>query len=367
MKINGLINGPYNITRLEGTINNINKVLYIFSDVHLEPYDQTNCNIDEALDIDQFLSKTFLELDKPIDFFIELEYENISLYKDAIKEMYIRNLRNFFSRNFEIDTNKQVKKSSKYKNVRFHYADFRFTIDYLNNYMSYIIFKFNQFEFLRYSKGQLMYDKFYLNNNIEKIDELNKLTDILKINFYKNYYVNKIVNKIKNNNVKSILHKYLDIFYNNIKNTKKIMKKYYNEIIKINKNYNNINEYNVNLFIKKVITPQILLNDKYTYEYNYIQSILLMDIFFLRRFLDKDYITNAILYCGGLHTIDIMYILVNEFNFKITHTTSNIDNINNKIKNNKYKDVLFNGLQTLINDKKRVQCSDISSFPKNFH
>jgi hypothetical protein len=91
-----------------------------------------------------------------------------------------------------------------------------------------------------------------------------------------------------------------------------------------------------------------------------------MDLYFLRRFLDKDYVKNAILYCGALHSISIMYILINEFKFKITHSTSNINNINNKIKNNKYENALYSGIQTLINNKNVIQCSDISSFPKNF-
>lgn len=61
-----------------------------------------------------------------------------------------------------------------------------------------------------------------------------------------------------------------------------------------------------------------------------------MDLYFLKRFLDKEYIKNAVLYCSSHHTIDI---LINGFNFKITHTTSNVNNINNKIKYNKYKNV----------------------------
>ena len=98
-----------------------------------------------------------------------------------------------------------------------------------------------------------------------------------------------------------------------------------------------------------------------------IQSVLLMDLYFLRRFLDKDYITNTILYCGGWHTMDIIYILVNEFKFKIIHSTTDINNINKIITSkNKYGTILYHGIQTLIKDKTLIQCSDISEFPKNF-
>ena len=115
-----------------------------------------------------------------------------------------------------------------------------------------------------------------------------------------------------------------------------------------------------------IYNPIIQLNDKINIEYNIIQLVLLMDLYFLRRFLDKDYIKNAILYCGARHSISIIYILVYHFKFKITHSTSNINNINNKIKNNDYINVIYNGVQTLINNKNIIQCSDISSFPKNF-
>ena len=40
------------------------------------------------------------------------------------------------------------------------------------------------------------------------------------------------------------------------------------------------------------------------------------DIFFLRRFLDKEYITNAIVYAGALHINTYIDILIKEFDFK---------------------------------------------------
>ena len=362
------INGPYNIIRLEGEINNIKKVLYIFSDFHLNCENQTNCNIDEAVDIDYYLSKTFLELnnsEKNIDFFLEIE-NTMNNYKRPLKDMYIHNIRQFFSRNFEIDTNKLVKKSSKYKNIRFHFSDIRNDKYILINYINKLNIYFN---FTIYSNDiiNLNDNNIFLQNSIFQLDELNKIAKELLNYFYKDYYINKIKNKINNNQVKNILHKYLDIYYNNIKNTKKILTKYYNEIIKITNNYKKFDFFDIKKMIKKIYNPIIQLNNKLDIEYINIQSILLMDLYFLRRFLDKDYITNAILYCGGLHTINIIYILVNEFKFKITHSTSDINNINKIItSNNKYGLILYHGPQTLINNKIVIQCSDISSFPKNF-
>ena len=363
------INGPVNIIRLEGEINNIKKVLYIFSDIHNCCEDQTNCNIDEAVDIDYYLSKTFLELnnsEKNIDFFLEIDNYMINNYNKPLKNRYIDNITQFFSRNFEIDTNKLVKQSSKYKNIRFHFSDIRDNEYILSNYINKININFNKLIYSNYIIN-LNDNNIFLQNSIFQLDELNKIAKELLIYFYKDYYINKIKNKINNNQVKNILHKYLDIYYNNIKNTKKILKKYYNEITKITNNYKKFDFFDIKKIIKKIYNPIIQLNNKLYIEYTIIQLVLLMDLYFLRRFLDKDYITNTILYCGGLHTLNIIYILVNEFKFKITHSTSDINNINKIITSkNKYELILKYKIQPLINNKTIIQCSDISSFPKNF-
>ena len=39
--------------------------------------------------------------------------------------------------------------------------------------------------------------------------------------------------------------------------------------------------------------------------------------YFLRRFLDKDYITKNIVYTGFIHTIEYLYFLVKHYDFKI--------------------------------------------------
>lgn len=41
----------------------------------------------------------------------------------------------------------------------------------------------------------------------------------------------------------------------------------------------------------------------------------------LRRFLDKTYITNSIAYTGMGHSMNYIYILLHEFDFKITHVS----------------------------------------------
>jgi hypothetical protein len=89
------------------------------------------------------------------------------------------------------------------------------------------------------------------------------------------------------------------------------------------------------------------------------------DFYFLRRFLDKKYITNGIAYNGAIHSIHFAYILVKYFDFEITHVfaseETNMKKLNNIIKNSQYnKKLEFIFYPTSIN-----QCINMKNFPKN--
>ena len=49
-------------------------------------------------------------------------------------------------------------------------------------------------------------------------------------------------------------------------------------------------------------------------------SCVITDLYFLRRFLDKKYIKNGIIYTGSSHMIDLIYLLTKYFNYELTHT-----------------------------------------------
>ena len=82
--------------------------------------------------------------------------------------------------------------------------------------------------------------------------------------------------------------------------------------------------------------------------------------YFLRRFLDKDYIRNVITYCGRYHGLNYIYFLIKYFNFEITKIYNpnglTINNIMDKIKRTyDFKEVynLF-----LIKGENPIQCTD---------
>ena len=74
------VSGPLNCIRIEGTINSIKKVLYIFMDKHLNVQHQTQCEDIFAPDIKTYFINTFNNIknkNKTYDFFFENKSINI--------------------------------------------------------------------------------------------------------------------------------------------------------------------------------------------------------------------------------------------------------------------------------------------------
>lgn len=92
---------------------------------------------------------------------------------------------------------------------------------------------------------------------------------------------------------------------------------------------------------------------------------ILTDLFFIRRFLDKSYITNGISYTGGDHSVQYIYYLVNLFDFKVTHFSySKIENISALDK--EIKKINIDDMYKIFTPLSHNQCSDMSTFPKKF-
>ncbi len=102
------------------------------------------------------------------------------------------------------------------------------------------------------------------------------------------------------------------------------------------------------------------IKDKFEDIYNLSVDIysLFTDIYLLRRILDKNYITNCIIYSGSQHSVNYMYFLIKYCNFQLVkiHQTieKDLTKIIDLIKNSKY---VFNIYKLIyMNDKKYLQC-----------
>jgi hypothetical protein len=102
--------------------------------------------------------------------------------------------------------------------------------------------------------------------------------------------------------------------------------------------------------------------------------IILVDLYLMRRVLDKKYTNNNIIYTGQFHLVDISVLLVKHFNYKITnifYLDENIKDINKFIEKVDTDDYSYikNTCTYLTNSTEQYgidQCTDLFNFPDNF-
>lgn len=376
------VNGPINTIRVEGKINNIKKVLYIFFDVHESLNYQTECPNIRSQDIKNYLIEQFdfaRENNINVDFFMEILNDEIydKDLKYSKKTMkYILKLKEFVKNNFIFDDKtKTIKTSEEFPNVRHHYIDFR---------NIFLFDVYNTFHLMDNDINEMWNYKYLDNNLIENIkknilginirmknlkemilyDKYEKTKNISILFFHK--ILKKIKSRYKNKDIyQKITKYYLDNISRLINDYEKISKEYMNYLHFLQNENNKFNYYSNNdIIISDYLPKLILLNNKYK---NIIFDIglYIIDIYFLRRFLDKDYLKNACVYTGGYHSCNYLYFLVKYCGFTITHTSyvkksiKNLTQVINKAK--KYIDI-----KNEVYPDEFIQCSDLSNFPKGF-
>ncbi|XWV26069.1 hypothetical protein QJ857_gp1011 [Tupanvirus soda lake] len=395
------ISGPINVVRLEGNTGNIRKVIYLFMDMHVPETVQTKCDDENSIMVRDFFKKSFTKLndsDKIYDFFVEYQpqfYKNVPTTKTYHQNIYMFHVIRFFKKFLEFDYSKNKTKLSNYfKNVRFHFVDIRhwlsFFIDsacyYLLNKidnmtnkndisvsLSQFIDRLKDFKDTLRSPIAILESQVLLEDIPPIYDTINDKLVYQKIYDKINYLVYKFLNNYKYPNIKKFVNMYINSVI--IPNLDEI-------IIKLE---NLLNEFNDNIYMIDNQTYKILKEKILSiYEEDIIYVFAeIMDMYFLRRFLDKDYITNAIVYVGAAHAANYVSILVNVFGFKITHVshaiTKDIEKLNMFIKNinpfeEQFNKQMLNVMSILKQDTTKgrfsygsaIQCSDISDFPKNF-
>jgi len=397
---NKLINGPINIVRLEGHINGVKKVGYFFMDYHINIYQQTKCPSFTSQDIVQFLATNLNKATFPIDFMFEMQQSWIDSKRQIIhKDIYIREVLNFFNSQY----------NSKNGKVRYHFIDIR---DYINdttylyfNNIKNIVHHMNQNN--NYNVDDVNDLKFYLSNLTQ---ELNYWKDVIFGNFdeikSKTEKNLKRLNKdkeIDNTNVKQEIKEVPKFIYkirekfknkeirNNLQDIFDFIKNSFDRIQEISSEMIQVLEKNSNAYIQS----GVLRYDKFYKSYfwdnpttTYVAPIkditilldkmdyviltmfaMLTDIYFLRRFLDKDYIQHAIIYTGCSHSINYIQHLMTKYDFNITHVSyslkTDLEELNKHLK--KFTDTNDQReFEKNLYPPNLVQCSVFEHFPKNF-
>jgi len=326
------INGPINIIKLEGSIKNIKKKIYIFMDIHLKENKKTSCvevsKYNENIDVNKYFEKLINESEYEIDFFFEIQdrfLKNPEKYK--FQNRYIDNIFKMFIKNFKKKTEHGIMESIKTKNTRIHYSDLRdkLLIQETMNIFIPMVKDINNKKIDSIDKLQDINEKLKITNsyiinifnilysktkktdvilNEKKREKIKKIHDKLRLK-YKNKEISIIINKLLNNEI------YEDFI--------SIMKKYENLLNLLNNSIKN--KFNDNI-IRSLITNI----QKIIHKYSKIMSRI-TDLYFIRRFLDKEYIKNGISYTGLSHSVMYIFVLIKYFNFKITDH-SNIKEIN---------------------------------------
>ena len=331
------VNGPTNFFRLK----NNEKEIYIFYDYHINITHQTECENEHSINIDKYFLHFYKNNTEMVDFFLEIETKPLDVEDSNYNWIYLNKIRNLFAKFYN--------KNKNYEHLRLHYIDIRLdtllwfpykTNDYLTNQGLYNL-KYVIYDLKLYYKNYeviLSYIKKYLYN---KDDTPNK-EDFLDTIFHKimtRYYDKKIFENIINffneyilkkiNFVMKLLLEYIENFENIYLKYKKYFTHDYLFFV-------NIGDNNTTRTISSYKYPKEYYNDFKIVEkqMDYLISIMIdissyiMDCYFLRRFLDKNYIKKAISYTGLAHSSNYLWFLVKYCDFKIIEYgfINNVDN-----------------------------------------
>ena len=228
-------------------------------------------------------------------------------------------------KSFDINIKSNINNELVYFDLRYHFgvSDITDIIEYeLKKNIDHYIKNINNDEKKNKYMQNILNDINLIKNKLE-ITKNNK-NEVIKneINNYKKnkepqkYYLKKIMNKYKNQNLKSNIHKFID--------------DYYEEIISI-----------LYLSLDKLIIDIEnfdIINKKNVYELMYSMKDLIIDIYriftnayILKLILDKRSVEKCIVYCVSKHSINFIYFLVKNYDFKIIKIHNNVEKDINKI------------------------------------
>ncbi|BCS82891.1 hypothetical protein QLL95_gp1232 [Cotonvirus japonicus] len=420
-----MINGPVNIIRLEGSIHGVNKVIYLFMDYHISIGSQTQCENIFSEDVQKYFANSFYELndsDRKYDFFLEIYPTEIAknIYKKKSREVdrrdiYIEEVVKMFKKLFRFDLKENRVLSNNFiKNIRLHYLDVRdyyetnikslaemaydiarefmrddyITVSGLENIIDYVEEISDHFKYITSILELEPVKKSPAKNSSakkssEKKSSSSKLIRPKNFELLDSKTVENIAKKLKSSykypDVQRIMNQLLKLtianFKTSIKNIDENIKVFDQYIEKLRKSQNYLVKdpnstylysYGLsNYTLRNIITDVVNRTDYLMVEQVTEFLARFTDIFFLRRFLDKDYITNAITYSGAMHSNTYIYYLIKYFGFKITHASYSKITDKNKL-TSEIKSRNLMEIQELTLPRELGQCSSMHGFPKEF-
>lgn len=358
-----MINGPINAVEMEGYVNGIKKRIVFMMDVHISVNHQTECPDIYAEDVRNYLLKLFKKKSNTtFDFFFEITPYQLRSWKvNEEKNIYISNIEKLF---------KKLYYNNTFPNLRLHYVDIRHVIPgiYKNgNTNDHIVDELTKYSHYLLKLFDMLYENKEERTKKEKSTKKRTVLKYKQVKFKKRkiaHILNKIRNKYENNNVKDKINEYVDTEIKNfilsliekIKDVLKYVPEHYNSVIFVEKPFPNYEYVELSKmgFLEKL---------EYINEYYQYVRLFITDLYLLRKFLEKNYITTTVSYNGAFHSVHCIYVLMKYFDFKI------IKQAHGKINKNINLD---GGLINIMLDvgknfypKLPVQCCDMSGFFQN--
>lgn len=289
------------------------KVVYLFGEFHVN-WDECQYPFDH---FDTFLKNQFDNTTKPIDFFLETFHKgsyHVGNSRNPSSKT-INKIRKYFA---------YVNESGVYKHKqhRLHYFDFREELNLTKCWRCY--------------ENISIYDYEICSDNLYWLNELKGAVYEYSQQFDKpndTKFFQKLLHKHTNEQLKKEIN---ELFAN----ISKQCKTFINILSKFIDNYkifiNNINFGKLTSTLRYWKTDCILsanfllqkLEEQWDDVLRNLMSFVgcsIIDIYVIRRLLDKDYINNCILYAGFYHTNHITYLLIKKFNFRVVDQDKHIN------------------------------------------
>lgn len=285
------IYGPVNYAKLSGEIENTHKILHIFCDKNL-PFVSNESN---TLEI--FLTKLFQSSKHIWDMFVEADILDKPTPQDG-KQLYLTNIKNYAYEN---------KIGNVYSNLRIHHVD----IKWISTHFLGIDFILEQLKSgnieAKIKASGIESISAYFNTTSLRIQTLLSIISSIKnkkewtSSFGYEQRVYKIlfklilnIDKCQNDQLKLVLNNLLDQYVLNLEKLAISM----------------LNIKSFNLCVK-------LVTDLYASIANII------NIYIIRRLLDKKYIEKSIIYINTYHAYGLINTLKKYFNFEIEYMSKN--------------------------------------------
>ena len=392
------VNGPLNLVRLEGKIDNQKKIIYLFLDIHLPHVKQRECPEARNIDIHQFLLQKFSDTKIKYDFFLEIFPTDLFSTKHyPLKNIYIAQTAKLFRQHLKYNPMEdKVMVSKELPNVRFHYIDPRvyfedgaFSFQKWGETINYI--KYDQTKpIIKLAKDAIeelkQWQKLLVNRCSEPkkkptrpvIQKSEKLPTGSQAVELRDYIINKIFCQYNKKHLQETIstianEEVIPLLSTTIQKMEKLVEicKIYADLLDMPNdqllpqdrgllNYN----YGVDQFV--IDKTAIMVKQQYYDADNYLVHFLakIMDLYFLRRILDKNFINHGIVYTGAAHSLFYIRALTKYFKFQITH----VDDIDISIKeaNEKATTLPYEDLSEIFFPSQLKQCIRTRHFPELF-